>query len=70
MSVNPEKFHGFIVNRCGRHNGVYNMKFAGFEISTESLVNLLGINIDDKLNFNKHISQLCKRAAGQLNAIC
>ena len=70
MSVNPEKFHGFIVNRCGRHNGVYNMSFAGFEISTESLVNLLGINIDDKLNFNKHISQLCKRAAGQLNAIC
>ena len=70
MSVNPDKFHGFIVNRCGRHSGAHNMNFAGFEISTESLVNLLGINIDDKLNFNKHIGNLCKRAAGQLNAIC
>ena len=70
MSVNPEKFHGFIINRCGRHNGAHTMNFSGFEITTESLVNLLGINIDDKLNFNKHISILCKRAAGQLNAIC
>ena len=70
MSANPEKFHGFIVNRCGRHDEVYDMNFAGFKITTEKIVNLLGINIDNKLNFNNHIGSLCKKAAGQLNAIC
>ena len=70
MSANPEKFHGFIINRCGRHNDVHKLKFAGLEITSEKIVNLLGIDIDYKLNFNKHIGSLCKRAAGQLNAIC
>ena len=46
------------------------MNFSGFEITTEKVVNLLGIDIDYKINFNKHIGILCKKAAGQLNAIC
>ena len=70
MSVNPEKFHAIIINRCGRYPDVHKMNFAGFEITTEKIVNLLGIDIDFKLNFNKHISILCKKSAGQLNAIC
>ncbi len=70
MSANPDKFHGIIINRCGRHPEVHHMNFAGFEITTEKIVNLLGIDIDYKLNFNKHIGTLCKKSAGQLNAIC
>ena len=70
MSVNPEKFHGIIINRCGRHPGLHKMNIAGSEIITEKLVSLLGIDIDYKLNFNKHIGSLCKKSAGQLNAIC
>ena len=70
MSVNPDKFHALIINRCGRHNDVHKIKFSGFEITSKKVVNLLGIDIDYKLNFNKHIGSLCKKAAGQLNAIC
>ena len=70
MSVNPEKFHGIILNRCGRYPELHKMNFSGFEITTEKIVNLLGINIDYKINFNKHIGILCKKAGGQLNAIC
>ena len=70
MSVNPEKFHAIILNKCGRHSDLHKMNFSGFEITTEKNVNLLGINIDYKINFNKHIEILCKKAAGQLNAIC
>ena len=36
----------------------------------ESFVKLLGIEIDNKLNFEKHISNICKKASNQLNAIC
>ena len=70
MSVNPDKFHGIIINKCGRHSDTHKLNFAGFEITTEKVVNLLGIDIDYKLNFNNHIGTLCKKAAGQLNAIC
>ena len=70
MSVNPDKFHGIIINRCDRQPDTHKMNFAGFEITTEKVVNLLGIDLDFKLNFNKHIGTLCKKAAGQLNAIC
>ena len=70
MSVNPDKFHGIIINRCGRHPDLHSINIAGSEITTEKIVNLLGIDIDFKLNFNNHISTLCKKSAGQLNAIC
>ena len=36
----------------------------------ESSVKLLRIEIDNKLNFEKHISNTCKKASNQLNAIC
>ena len=36
----------------------------------ESSVKLLHIEIDNKLNFEKHISNTCKNASNQLNAIC
>ena len=32
-------------------------------------VKLLGITIDDCLNFNEHIDSICKSAANQLNAL-
>ena len=34
-----------------------------------SSVELLGIQIDDKLEFNLHISNICRSAANQLNAL-
>ena len=39
------------------------------EIKTTNSIKLLGINIDDQLKFNEHISILCSKAAVQLNAL-
>ena len=36
----------------------------------KSSVKLLDIEIDNKLNFEKHISNICKKASNQLNVIC
>ena len=41
----------------------------GVELIIESSVKLLGIEIDNKLNFEKQISSICKKASNQLNAI-
>ena len=70
MIVNPEKFHAIIINKCGRHNELHDLKIDGEVITSEKSVKLLGIDIDYKINFNNHICNLCKKAAGQLNAIC
>ena len=70
MIANASKFHAIIVNRCGRHTGAHKLNIAGELIESEDSVPLLGVEIDNKLNFGKHIRNLCKKAAGQLNAIC
>ena len=70
MFANADNFFGIIINRCGRHNDLHTLSIGGLEITTKTWVNLLGIDIDYKLNFSKYIGQICKKAAGQLNAIC
>ena len=39
------------------------------QIKAVSSVKPLGLQLDDKLNFNLHISNICKPAANQLNAL-
>jgi hypothetical protein len=39
------------------------------KLESKKCVNLLGVTIDDKLNFDEHISSLCKKAARQLNVM-
>ena len=38
-------------------------------VEVASSVKLLGIQINDQLNFNLHISNICKSASKQLNAL-
>ena len=45
------------------------MKLGDKIIKASSSVKLLGVQIDDQLNFNHHISNICRSAANQLNAL-
>ena len=38
-------------------------------INSENCVKLLGVEIDNKISFKKHISTLVKKPSNQLNAI-
>ena len=67
MIVNSDKFQAIIRNRKeakATHKLIVDRK----EIKTTNSIKLLGINIDDQLKFNEHISVLCSKAAMQLNA--
>ena len=52
-----------------KHLKLQKLNIEGKEIISEKVVTLLGIDLDYKLNFKSHIGKLCKKAAGQLNAI-
>ena len=52
-----------------QNNNPTEINIDGKKINSESSVLLLGLEIDSKLNFDKHISKLCNKSAGQLNAL-
>ena len=69
MIVNPKKFRAIIKNRENRSNHNHCLIINNAEIKSKESVTLLGIEIDNKLNFEKHVSTICKKANNQLNAI-
>lgn len=55
MIVNPEKFQAIIIDRKGQSNNPTKLVIDGKEINSENCVTLLGLEIDSKLSFDKHI---------------
>ena len=69
MIVNPDKFQTINVKKNAKIKDSYPLKINDQIINSENSVKLLGIEIDNWLSFDKHISTLCKKANNQLNAI-
>jgi hypothetical protein len=68
MQANLDKFQVISVGRK-THGKKVMFNLNGINISCEDEVKLLGVTIDFKLNFNTHISNICKKAARQLNVL-
>ena len=66
MIVNPDKFP---VKRNNKMKDSYSLNINQEVINSENSVKLLGVEIGNKLSFEKHISTLVKKASNQLNAI-
>ena len=44
-----------------------NIRIEDVEIAEQSeTLKLLGVHIDDRLNFSKHVGEVCKKASGQV----
>ena len=68
MLANPDKFQAIFLTP-GRQNTEVGLEFEGVKITSEEHVKLLGVEIDNKLNFNFHIANLCRKSATQLNVL-
>ena len=69
MIVNPKKFQAIIINKQNKSNHNCYLTINNVQIKSKETVTLLGIEIDNKFNFEKHVSTICKKANNQLNAI-
>ena len=69
MIANPSKFHTILFSTDKAETIGIPIKIKDQEIVSESKVELLGITIYNRLYFEAHISNLCKKAALQLNAL-
>ena len=70
MIINPDKFQAIILGK--RKPNLTNIPLAidnNQTIESVPSVELLGVHLDDNLNFNLHISNICRSAANQLNAL-
>ena len=67
MIVNPGKFQSIIIDKKKQDHTKETFEIEDKVI--EASVKLLGVQIDDKLNFNLHITNICRSAANQLNAL-
>ena len=64
MKSNCDKSHLLVVN--GQENTI---TIGNKEVVGENSVKLLGVEIDSKLNFNEHVTKLCKKANQKLHAL-
>ena len=64
MKPNEDKCHLLVINQEN-----VSVTLGNGNISCSSTVELLGIKIDDKLNFNEHVSTLCKKGNQKLHAL-
>ena len=69
MIANPDKFHALLVRKDRENTTGQNISLQDHAIKSEATVKLLGVTLDNKLNFDTHISNLCKKAATQLNVL-
>ena len=50
----------------GKKTYDFHFKIGNVEIDKEKSINLLGVNLDNKLNFSKHTSNICARVHNQI----
>ena len=68
MKANPNKFQFMVIS--SKPMEPQNIEWhGGVNITSEPSVKILGVVIDDRLNFDEHISMCCTKAARQLNAL-
>ena len=67
--VNPDKLQIILLDKVRSDNTNIEAEIGNKKISSTSSVKLLGVHIDDKLNFNEHTNKICKSAGNQSNAL-
>ena len=66
-TANPDKFQSIILSR--HRVDEFDISLDGHVITRGNTLKMLGVTLDDKLNFNEHIRNMCQTASCQINAL-
>ena len=69
MNENPGKLQSNIIDKKKQKHTAEYISIDQKNIKISSSAKLLGVYIEDKLNFNLHITEICRSAANQLHAL-
>ena len=69
MSENVLKTNADKCDLIASSKVLVDIQISNIKVTSEFRVKLLGIYIDDRLNFDYHVSQLCKKASKKLHAL-
>ena len=65
LKPNPDKWH-LLLSEVGNE---FNITIGDVCVSNSSCEKILGVYFDNKLNFNTHVTKLCKKASQKLHAL-
>ena len=68
MIANPSKFQAVILSKS-KIPIIKSIRIGDKTIESKEIVELLGVEVDFRLNFESHINNLCAKAGGQLNCL-
>ena len=68
MKMNAEKCHAIVLSKDPIEDN-FTVSIDNTSIITEEEVSLLGVTLDNNLNFNSLISKICKEASKRINAL-
>ena len=69
MIADPDKFQVILLDKGRSDKTNIEVEIRNKKIRLTLSVKLLGVHIDDKLNFYEHINKICKSAGIQLDAV-
>ena len=71
LLVNPKKYQSFVLNprNIDISAGGRDIKIKGKVIKNVNQIKLLGVNIDDNMNFGVHISEMCKKTSRKVKVL-
>ena len=62
-------YRSVTINKLRMSKNSYGLLIGNHKIDSENSITSLGIEIDNKLNFERHVTALCQKTGCQLNAL-
>ena len=71
LLANPDKFQSLNINprKLDKDKGDKTLSINDLDIANTELIKLLGVHIDENLNFTEHISKLCIKASQKVGVL-
>jgi hypothetical protein len=68
LQVNCDKYQGMLLGYKNKERTV-NINIGGENVEQAQSIKILGVNLDEQLNFSYHISEICKRVSKQVGIL-